>query len=410
MQSLFSRPFGKLDADDLRDLVEVRKVREYIQLEYKDKLPSHGHTDTVEFLADVTAMANAQGGHILIGVEEEKGQPDGTPKSLIGIGDGDTQANWIQSVCLSSIDEKIPGLQVRDVPIANGLSCVVISIPNSVRKPHMVVHEKHRSFRMRHGREKSPMGMQEVRNMILSMNTYRASLAEFLAERKRVLKEEANGEPWLLLMATPIYVDGEKLDPLRDDIRDVLEKASDNPDRNSFPSGISAGKPQPRIYGVKATNENLILDRKYRKYFRLFRNGHLEYCANFISRGVPDDWPKNPMKMYSYEMAVTLLHFLEIAKQVMHLAEVSEPIAITGHWENFNPSYLYRWRRQQDALLLSSNQPFIWHQASLDLELVVPDLSDPSGSARLIINRLFNTFGYEDNPYFGAEGQFLVWK
>jgi len=89
-------------------------------------------------LADVTAMANAQGGYILIGVEEDTSQPDGTPKRLVGFQDGDAEAKWIDSLCVSSIDEKIPGLRVRDIPLVNGLSCVLIQIPNSPRKPHMV--------------------------------------------------------------------------------------------------------------------------------------------------------------------------------------------------------------------------------------------------------------------------------
>jgi predicted HTH transcriptional regulator len=113
-------------------------------------------------LADVTAMANAQGGYILIGVEEDTTQPDGTPKQLIGIENGDSEGTWIESVCLSSIDEKIAGLRVRDIVLSNGRSCVIIQVPNSIRKPHMVVHEKHRSFRIRHERAKSFMGMGGV--------------------------------------------------------------------------------------------------------------------------------------------------------------------------------------------------------------------------------------------------------
>jgi len=404
MQSLFSRPFGKLDEDDLRDLVEVRKVREYIQLEYKDKLPSHGHTDTVEFLADVTAMANAQGGYILIGVEEDKGQPDGTPKSLIGIGDGDAEANWIQSVCLSSIDEKIPGLQVRDIPIANGLSCVVISIPNSVRKPHMVVHEKHRSFRMRHVREKSLMGMQEVRNMILSMNAYRASLAEFIAERKRALKEIAKEEPALLLMVTPIYVDSDKFDPLRDDVRNTLAKAPGFIDDGA--TGVVSVPPQPRIFGIEV-GYHYTSEGQPQNHFRLFRNGHLEYSARLRHTKKSSD---EPLKIYSHQIATNMVRFLELGAQLMSVGEISEPILITLHIENCNPSLLYRWRRYEDFFLHQSDNLFIWREPNLSLQFTVTDLAEPQNLARATINNLFNAYGYADNPHFDADGNLVVWK
>ncbi len=410
MQTLFSRPFDRLDESDLRDLVEVRRVREHIQLEYKQESYNHNHDGAVEMLADVTAMANAQGGYILIGIEEDKAEPQGTPKSLVGIRGGDAEAKWIQSVCLSSIDETIPGLQVRDVLIAGAVSCVAIQIPNSIRKPHMVVHERHRSFRMRHGRDKSFMGMQEVRNMILSMNIYRASLAEFLADRNRVLKEEAKSEPWLLLMATPIYVDNDKLNPLRSDIRDILEKVPGNPDRENFPDGIRVGKPQPRIFGVEATNDYDRESRRHLRYLRLFRNGHLEYCANFISRGVPDGWPQKAMQVYPAEMTVMLLHFLEVAKQVMELGEISEPIALTMHLENFNSSYLKWWAYDHDSAdMVRFGRAIIWSGSSLNLEFTATELSNPESLAHTMIDRLFTAFGSEpkDNRFFDAEGHFV---
>lgn len=99
MHGLFSRPFDKLDENDVRDLVEVRKVREHAQLDYKQEPHSHNHDGAVELLADITAMANAQGGYLLIGVEEDKAEPDGTPKALVGVKDGDAEAKWIQSLC-----------------------------------------------------------------------------------------------------------------------------------------------------------------------------------------------------------------------------------------------------------------------------------------------------------------------
>jgi hypothetical protein len=252
MPSIFSSPFGSLDINDLRDLVEVRRVREHLHLDYKRDPYSHNRSDTIEMLADVTAMTNAQGGYILIGVEEDETKPDGAPKELIGIANGDEEAMWIQSVCLSSIDEKIIGLRVRDIPLSNGRSCVVVQVPNSLRKPHMIVYQKHRSFRIRHGRSKGFMGMQEVRNMIISMNRYRASLADFLDERKKALRDIAGKKPWILLMATPIYVDNEKIDPLRDDIRDVLLNAPGLPDRNYYGIGLGSGQPQPRLFGAEA--------------------------------------------------------------------------------------------------------------------------------------------------------------
>lgn len=117
---IFSGQLNNLEENDLTDLVDVRRLREHIHLDYKEETYSHGREGTVEMLADVTALANAQGGYILIGVSEDNTQPDGTPKDLLGIENGDEEVRWIQNVCLSSIEEKITGLQVRDIDLSNG--------------------------------------------------------------------------------------------------------------------------------------------------------------------------------------------------------------------------------------------------------------------------------------------------
>ena len=382
-----------MDENDLRDLVEVRRVREHIHLDYKLESYPHGRSETIEMLADVTAMANAQGGYILIGVEENRPDPDGTPKQLIGIENGDAEATWIQSVCLSSIDEKITGLRVRDIPLANGRSCVVIQVPDSVRKPHMIVYRKHRSFRIRHGRTKSFMGMQEVRNMILNMNAYCTSLKSLIEDRKQKLRDLAKEAPWLLLMATPIYVDRDKIDPLRDDIRDLLRRVPGSPDRNF---GIYAGTPKPTFLGIEASSKKGVL--------RLFRNGHLEYCEDHSAM---DERPNKAMPIYSYRTTVTLLNFLEVARQIMQLGEVSEPITITAHWENFNPSYLHRWKSPQIPFHAKDSGISIWRESELSIEFTASELSDVNSLARSVIDRLFNTFGYDHNPHFDADGNFV---
>jgi predicted HTH transcriptional regulator len=71
MNTLFSRPFENIGEKDLNDLVEVKKVREYISLDYKLTAYQHNHNGAVNLLADITAMANSRGGYIIIGIEEE---------------------------------------------------------------------------------------------------------------------------------------------------------------------------------------------------------------------------------------------------------------------------------------------------------------------------------------------------
>ncbi len=102
---------------------------------------SNNHKGIVDLLTDVTAMANSRRGISLLALKKISGASDGTPKCIVGIENGDIEANRIQNVCFDSIDEIIIGLRVRDIPLSNGKHCVIIQIPNSVKKPHMVLYE-----------------------------------------------------------------------------------------------------------------------------------------------------------------------------------------------------------------------------------------------------------------------------
>lgn len=302
----------------------------------------------------------------------------------------------MQSVCTSSIDEKIPGLRVRDIPLSDGSSCVVAQVPNSVRKPHMAVHRKHRSFRIRRGRSKSLMSMQEVRNMIISMSRYAESLASFLNERKAELRSLAGEQPWLLLMATPVYVDREKVNPLREEIRTVLRTSLSRSDEHV---GLTV-EPEPRIFGVEArsgrTNDRMI---------RLFWNGHLEYgedCTDWADRRGPDD----AFSIYSSLVVRKLLHFLATAKEIIRAGEINEPIAVTMYWYNVAPSYLHWWRHPKGVR--HWDDVYVWRDRSLTIEATVNELTEPVAIARPIMDRLFYAFGCENNPHFDADGEFVA--
>src|SRR5687768_4743890 len=65
---LFNIPLEAISESHLQGLVNA--VPEGRQLEYKERLPGNTYDDVVEFLKDVSAMANTLGGDILYGVRE----------------------------------------------------------------------------------------------------------------------------------------------------------------------------------------------------------------------------------------------------------------------------------------------------------------------------------------------------
>lgn len=385
----FTKTFAALDHSDLRELVEVKRVREHLQLDYKLRYEG-GREHTIDMLADITAMANASGGYIIVGIEEDRDEDDGTPKRLVGISNGDLEANRIQSICESSIDEKISGLRVQDISIGDEKSCVVIYVPNSLRKPHMINYRKHYSFRMRNGRSNRYLDMREIRTMILSMNQYQGSLTAFLSERRNELKQTVGDKPWMLLTATPVYVDTDKIDPVGNkDLRQIMDNPPSSADSNYLGIGIPQSS-QPRIYGVEAR------DSRYR-FLRLFRNGHFEFGED-----VQDEPATEKRYIHSYRAAILLIHLLDTMRAIVQIVQINEPITIGMYWCNIA------------GTVLASNARFVdrntykWVKDELLIEATVSDLADSHRIAHQLIERLYNAFGMSNCPLFDQDGQFVL--
>ena len=161
--SVFGKPLAEVTEADLQSLV-VNEVRERQTLDFKrDVYPRHDEGRR-EMLRDVSAMANAYGGEILLGVGESG---EGVATDIVGIGEGEREAQSIISSCLSNLDERIRGLASYLVPLSNGRHVVIVQVPSSLRAPHMVTHKGLNQFWMRHDRQKSPMSTDEIRETCL---------------------------------------------------------------------------------------------------------------------------------------------------------------------------------------------------------------------------------------------------
>ena len=61
----------EITKDDIKQLID-NQVFEGKTLEYKSALPGNGDEDKKEFLADVSSLANTDGGDLIFGVFEDK--------------------------------------------------------------------------------------------------------------------------------------------------------------------------------------------------------------------------------------------------------------------------------------------------------------------------------------------------
>ena len=75
---MIDQPIDAIDEATLQRLVD-NQVAEGRDLEFKRELPGGGDEASREFLADVTAFANAQGGDIVYGLDEANGAATSLP-------------------------------------------------------------------------------------------------------------------------------------------------------------------------------------------------------------------------------------------------------------------------------------------------------------------------------------------
>jgi hypothetical protein len=128
---MIPKPIDQITYDDLVALV-ANQVPESRTLEFKRELPS----ESKEFLRDVSALANTNGGDIIFGVDEAEGVASALP-GLAGANEDDTVLR-LESIARDGLDPRISGLRHTWLKNAEGVGFLVMRVPASFAAPHRV--------------------------------------------------------------------------------------------------------------------------------------------------------------------------------------------------------------------------------------------------------------------------------
>src|SRR5687768_14126573 len=147
---------------DLAELVEGQ-VPEGLHLDYKRDTYGTSDADKKELLKDVSAFANVNGGHIVIGMDEA----EGIASNLCGFkpADIDVEVSPLDQIIRTGIEPRIPGCRLKSVRLANQSHAIVIRIPRSWRLPHRVCAQNSNRFFVRNSAGAHEAGMDELRNL-----------------------------------------------------------------------------------------------------------------------------------------------------------------------------------------------------------------------------------------------------
>src|SRR5271157_986514 len=107
-------PIDQITEARLLALIE-NKVSERKSIDYKQALPGNSDAERKDFLADVSSLANAGGGHLVYGMKEAAGLP--TELCGLEVDDPDATVAALDSRIRDGIKPRIPGVVVWPVPL-----------------------------------------------------------------------------------------------------------------------------------------------------------------------------------------------------------------------------------------------------------------------------------------------------
>lgn len=159
---MIDRQLEQIGTNDLHALVSHGRT-EGRTLDFKLTFPGSGERAVKDFLADVTALANTDGGDIVIGIREDG---NGAAAEIVGIPDHALDADLlrIEAQLRDCVDPRVPGFRVQTVRLPNGGAVLVLRVRASSTAPHRVTYSKSSRFYARNSRGNYEMSTEEIRH------------------------------------------------------------------------------------------------------------------------------------------------------------------------------------------------------------------------------------------------------
>lgn len=168
-------------------------------LDFKRELPALDARGRHEFLKDVCAFANADGGDLVYGISDHNGGA-GELTPIVG-GNADAVRRRLTQIADAGLEPRVSGISISEVALAGGGFVLIVRVPVSFDAPHRYHLESNTRFVVRNGTVTSDMTYDQIRTAFDRSAT--------LAERARQFRQErcvsiAKGRGWRPLAPGPI--------------------------------------------------------------------------------------------------------------------------------------------------------------------------------------------------------------
>jgi len=382
---MFEKDFENIEFNDIESLISSGLTESQV-LEYKERVWDKSDSGKKEMLKDITSMANKYGGYFIIGIKEGN---NGEAREVVNVDDAETRRDEILATIFSGIQPRIP-IKIK-ILASSGTSVMVINIPNSYRKPHIITFQGMNQFWIRHDRQKMAMNIHEIEESFLYSLTHTNRIESFFQSRKLEVMNEIGGitpEPTMLLGIYPIMADRRMVDVSDRTIREKLKNI--NNDNASILRTIN--NPRPSYNG-------LLLDIDDSIRLELYRNGYMDsriIMNNYIYNGNGKTFKNIPV-IDSRFIIKCLYSFLGKAKTIYDYLGYDGQVAIYCCFFNIKGKYLLEGKdgpnyRLQYAAMWDSCKP-------LEIKDFVYDELNDVKISKEVGDRIWQSFGFEGEPF-----------
>ncbi len=380
---MFDKPFDSIDAADIEQLIYSGEV-EKINLEYKQQVWGRGDEDTREMLRDISAMANAYGGYIVLGIRENS--DTGRAESFENVPDAGLEQDRMLSSCLSNLDPRLGGIQIKPL-VLDGKEILLIKIPNS-QNVHQITFKNLGQFWKRHDRQKTRMSYDEIKEAIIFTSQSSKSTEDFISEHVGTL---TYNQDTLFLVASPIKFSGDLFRVDNQDIRALLKKSHHR--NNGWHFDMRNELVKPSLKGLRIHDALRDLE--------LYRNGYMEGTLNIEGDYMITirDFDEAPHVIRGQGLIESTYSFFDKYKRVMEVIGYGGPFICTAGLSRVDTLHL-NGNPETEHYFQELAEPA---QGTMILDNLVFESIDSLKITKEICDRIWQSYGFENEPYITGD-------
>lgn len=399
-------PITQIKIEDLQRLIDDGVI-ESRRIDYKQALPGSQDSDKKEFLADISALANASGGDLIYGISEQrdsKGKPTGVPERIDGVkvDNFDALRLQIDQIIAAGIAPRIMGIEIEKIEQAPHEPVIVIRIPQSLLAPHMIVFKDLSRFYLRGVASNHRMDVTEIREAFFRTANLLERAANFRA--RRIEQVLAGLGPVDLPAGAKVFVH-------------IVPLGSSSFAIDFTRRAYSKPVPQLILLNSSMVASRLNFDGEIqidgsqkqgvRSYLQKFHNGSLEFCDTQLAR--TELINGHAMNIIAGRVVeVALIRAVKVALQFYETVGITPPFAVFVAFVGVK-GYQMIYSRQGYGVLIEPgdfppvdrNDPYLAGQIIERREVDVP------GVMRPILDTIFNAAGAPQAPGYDEKGNWV---